>query len=44
MAGAIYIIATNRVYRLNLPVIKVMPVAALDAKNGTSTEAAKQAA
>jgi hypothetical protein len=53
MAGALYIIATSRVHRLNLPVIKVMQciskwgsgsdalVAALDAKNRTSTEAAK---
>jgi len=55
MAGALYVIATSRVHRLNLPVIKVMQciskwgsgsdalVVALDAKNRTSTEAAKQA-
>lgn len=55
MAGALYIIATSRVHRLDLPAIKVMQciskwgsgsdalVAALDAKNRTSTEAAKQA-
>jgi uncharacterized membrane protein len=54
MAGALYIIATSRVHRLNLPAIKVMQciskwgsgsdelVAALDAKNRTSTEAAIQ--
>ena len=54
MAGALYIIATSRVHRLDLPAIKVMQciskwgsgsdalVAALDAKNRTSTEAAKQ--
>jgi uncharacterized membrane protein len=53
MAGAIYIIASRRVHRLNLPVIKVMQciskwgagsdalVAALDAENRTSTEASK---
>src|SRR6476646_1681541 len=55
MAGALYIIATSRVHRLDLPAIKVVQciskwgsgsdalVAALDAKNRTSTEAAKQA-
>ena len=56
MAGALYIIATSRVHRLNLPAINgnVMQciskwgsgsdalVAALDAKNRTSTEAAIQ--
>jgi uncharacterized membrane protein len=54
MAGALYIIATSRVHRLNLPAVKVMQciskwgsgsdelVAALDAKNRTSTEAVIQ--
>ena len=54
MAGALYIIATSRVHRLDLPAIKVMQciskwasgsdelVAALDEKNRTSTETAIQ--
>jgi uncharacterized membrane protein len=54
MAGALYIIATSRVHRLNLAAINVMQciskwgsgsdalVAALDAKNRTSAEAAIQ--